>query len=492
VTPFSAENLSDRLTFLIEYLDLPTATGDPDARWEGFQLSFLNNPSLFDIDLKSRQVGWSWDAAAEAVAEAKLIPRSTSLFVSINKEEAAEKIRYAKQIIEALDREARPKLIIDNRFEIEFENGSRLISHPCRPVRGKARPNIYLDEIAHYPNDNDIYKSAVPATTRGGRLRLGSSPLGASGVFWEIYEQKLRKYPGFTRGFIPWWSVASLCKDVDRARKLAPAMLTDERVRAFGTSRLVEIFENLLLEDFQQEYECAWLDEATAWVSWDEIKRNQLDAQDGHLWYRQVTAYGGRRETIDKVFDTIDELPDAIRLGKVEPVLAAGMDVGRHKHLSEIVIVGKPSTSQMPFRLGISLSGVEYEDQRAIAQRCLDRLPIVQLLIDRNGLGNQIAEDLNKQYGDRAVGVDFTNESKSLWAVELKVQMQRTHVPIPLDRDLSYQIHSIKKIVTSAKNAVFDTMRNEKHHADKFWALALAVWAARGDEVAQGIVVKYR
>jgi len=107
------------------------------------------------------------------------------------------------------------------------------------------------------------------------------------------------------------------------------------------------------------------------------------------------------------------------------------------------------------------------------------------LLIDKSGLGMQIAEELAKRFPGKAEGVDFTNATKELWAVELKVRMQRGEVPIPLDRDLSYQIHSLKRKVTMAKNAVFDTAGNEKHHADKFWSLALAVWAARPADVTE-------
>ena len=49
------------------------------------------------------------------------------------------------------------------------------------------------------------------------------------------------------------------------------------------------------------------------------------------------------------------------------------------------------------------------------------------------------------------------------------------HLVLPLDRDLAYQIHSIRRLKTASgtKNK-YDTEGNEKHHADKFWALALA------------------
>jgi phage FluMu gp28-like protein len=76
-----------------------------------------------------------------------------------------------------------------------------------------------------------------------------------------------------------------------------------------------------------------------------------------------------------------------------------------------------------------------------------------------------------------AQGVDFTNATKELWSVEALLQFQKTNVPIPNNRDLAYQIHSIKKTITAAKNNVFDTDKNAKHHADKFWALALALCA---------------
>jgi hypothetical protein len=39
------------------------------------------------------------------------------------------------------------------------------------------------------------------------------------------------------------------------------------------------------------------------------------------------------------------------------------------------------------------------------------------------------------------------------------------------------QIHSIKKTPTEGGQARFDTEKNERHQADKFWALALAVRA---------------
>lgn len=466
--------LSPTLAFLIEYLNLPEAVGDPDASWETFQLKHLNNTSLLAIELKARQVGWSWLASAEAVASASMNPRTPHIFVSINQEEAAEKIRYAKQVIEALDTEARPKLIKDNAYELEFQNGSRLLSHPCRPVRGKAKAHIYLDEFAHYPSDKEIYQSALPAITKGGFVRIGSSPLGARGTFWEIYTEALRKYPGYARASIPWWSVGAMSRDVKTANQLASAMTTDERVRGFGTERLRQIYENMPLEDFQQEYECAWLDEAVSWIDWELIKRNQLLAQQEKLLYF-------RAKGVDQALQTINNVARAVVDSKIEQAFVGGMDIGRTRDTTEIILLGKDSyVNQLPYRFHVTLERMEFEEQKAVASRMLNTLPIIRFLIDRNGIGMEMAEKLSAEHPN-AEGVTFTNETKELWAVEAKLRAQRGEVPIPLDRDLSYQIHSIRRKVTAAKNSVYDTAENEKHHADMFWAWALAIWAGKDD-----------
>src|ERR1051326_6048415 len=268
--------LTDRAQLLTEYLNLPNATGVEDAKWERFQVAHLNDDSTFRIEDKSRQIAWSWNSAAEAVAEAILDNRS-SIFVSITLDEAKEKIRYARSVFENLEGIRLPKIVSDNQLLLEFENGARLISHSSRPPRGKARMNVYLDEFAHVQHDRQIYTAALPVISKGGRLRIGSSPMGASGVFWEIFTECLRKYPGYNRRRTPWWEVEAFCLNAREARTLASGMLTADRVEMFGNDRIKAICANMPLEDFQQEYEAEFVDETTAWITWEEIKANQDD-----------------------------------------------------------------------------------------------------------------------------------------------------------------------------------------------------------------------
>lgn len=462
--------LTDRAQLLTEYLDLPAATGVEDAKWERFQVAHLNDDSTFRIENKSRQIAWSWIIAAEAVAEAILDDQS-SIFVSITLDEAKEKIRYARQVFENLEGIQKPRIKTDNQLEIEFENGARLISHSSRPPRGKARMNVYLDEFAHVKHDRQIYTAALPVISKGGRLRIGSSPMGASGVFWEIDSQSLRAYPGYTRRRTPWWEVEAFCLNVNGAKNLAPPMLTGERVEMFGNDRIQAIYANMPLEDFQQEYEAEYVDETTAWITWDEIKANQ----DSEL----LCALGQMRGSdMSRINAAIAQLKAWLAEKKVELVFSGGMDIGRTRNTTELYLVGESTTKTYPLRLALTMDATEFDDQFSVVMNVMSQLPVKKLLIDQTGIGRNLAENATKKFHQKVEGVDFTNATKALWAGNTKMVMQQRKAPIPIDRELAYQIHSIKKLITPSKNVVFDTERNEKHHADKFWALALAHSAA--------------
>jgi phage FluMu gp28-like protein len=464
----STIHLHEKAAFALHWIDIEKASGIQDAKWQEYQKQYLNigNKQLAGW-LKARQIAWSFTSAIDAVVDGILYPGNPHIFVSINQDEAKEKIRYAKAIIDAIHPDLKPTVVRDSLTEIEFANGSRFISNPCRPPRGKARSRIYLDEMAHYRRglDREIYTASLPATTHGdGYVRIGSSPFGASGMFWELMSQSMREFKGFVRYITPWWTIGFLCKDIEMAVKVAPSMPTEERAYTFGTKALIQQFENMYLEDFQQEFECSWVDEAVSFISWDLIKA----CQDEKLLYWHA-------KNVDEAEQVILSFQQAIRTNRIEHAYVGGIDVGRTRNTTELFLVGVTNTEAKPLRLSVTLDNVEFDDQEDCFVHVIKELPITRVLVDKNGIGMQLAENLAKRTG-KAMGVDFDNASKELWAVDLRLEFERRNIVLPLDRDISYQIHSIRKMKTASgtKNK-YDTEGNEKHHADKFWALALAV-----------------
>ena len=91
-----------------------------------------------------------------------------------------------------------------------------------------------------------------------------------------------------------------------------------------------------------------------------------------------------------------------------------------------------------------------------------------------------LAEAMERAYPGKAEGQNFTSATKLLWSTDVKKLIQQGKVSIPVDRDLAYQIHSIKRMKTANNNLIFDTDANEKHHADQYWAWALALAGGHG------------
>ena len=455
---------TERALFLLECLDLPEAAQVDDARWEDFQIDHLNDDSMFRIEDKARQIAWSFTVAAEAVANA-VIGAESSVFVSINLDEAAEKIRYALSVYRNLYVAAHmPYVFRENIFRLEFSNGARIMSLPSTPPRGKAKMHVILDEFAHVQRDREIYIGGLPIISKGGKMRIGSSPMGARGVHWELSQQELQAYPGYTRVQTPWWKVRAFCEGEKPDQATVDRLSIGDLVEQYGNYRIQAIFENMALDDFAQEYCCIYVDELTSYFDWDLIRSNQ--DENLRCWHTKIA----------DITQEATEMRTAISTGEIGKIMVAGVDIGRKRHLTEITVCETGGVKN-PIRLMISLDKVDFEDQEKVLRQVVSLLPVRAMLIDQNGIGMHLAENMARN--TRAEGVTFTNASKALWATELRIQLEKGNVPLPCDKDLAYQIHSVKKRVTAAKNVVYDTEANEKHHADRMWSLALAIWAAR-------------
>ncbi len=430
-----------------------------------YQEEQLRCKSKFTIDIKARQTGWSFNAASDALARSLMEIRAMNIFISVNLEEAKEKIRYASAIYEELPAACKIPLITDKKQELEFANGSRIISHPCREPRGKTKATIWLDEFAHYKNAKAIYAATVPILVRGGgQLHVGSTPMGKLGLFAEIALEAVRRYPGYVRIWTFWWDCRHFTQKPlsDPERVLIAGLPTHDRVYQYGNSAIISIYENMDEDEFRREFECLFLDEASAYIPFEIITA----AQDHHL----------------ELVNNVDDL-----LKAQKGMLFGGYDVGRTGDASELLIVDKVENKFFT-RLMITLKNAPYSEQKELLGLFM-KAGLHRLAIDKTGIGDNLSEDLEKEFGGRVERIHFTSGNKELLASNFKKEIEKRNLIIPANRDLIQQIHSIKRIITATNNVRFDCEKNEKHHADKFWALALALWAGKDVEESFGVVV---
>ena len=444
---------------------------DEPVRFESYQAAFLATRAPYRCVEKSRQVGYSWLFACEAIARSHLRDAHNSIFVSYNLSDSKEKIAYAAQLHEELPLEFQKKKVIDSKLELGFRSNSsskrvsRIISHPSRAPRGK-KGDIYLDELAHYANDREVYKGSTALILRAkGQMTVCSSPLGRRGQFWEIARQELQPYGSYWRQKVPWWLCSFFCVDVVTASRDALKMTTEERVARFGTQGIKEQFSSLPLDDFQQEFEVIYVDEAMSFFPYELI----LPATNDSL-------------------ELADDFSQVKQLGR----LHAGFDVGRKRDFSELAIFDELDDGRFICRLLKRYDKVKFQIQEASLRQMLNMLPIGRMLIDQNGIGMHLTENLTDDY-PQVEGVTFTGPSKETWATDFKIGLQKSKIVLPRDRELVSQIHSIRRTITPAgRTQLMSTDPADKGHADRFWACALACSKDRSLQVGETPLVEIR
>lgn len=452
-----------------------------------WQDDFIKNRNRFICLLKSRQTGFSFVVALKGLVKALDPARTkyTKQFVSYNEEDAREKIRYALEFYESIPDKYKKKLVHRTATTLEFEDvgartTSRLISLPCRPPRGK-NGDVCLDEFAIYlPRlSKEIYTAASFCTLRRGCIEVGSTPLGTIGKFYEICTNR-QEFSDFDHYFIPWWYAKVMCKDVKAAVKEAREMPTAERVAKFGTSRLIALFNNSTLEDFQQECECTFIDSASSYISLELIYANTPGRreEDIPLNIENDEAYFNAKRNVEaKAFSDPDELILAYNPEIYGSPLFLGMDIGIVHDATAFYIIGMYEGKKKSV-LRLEMRSTTFDKQKDTFRKLMKQLPIYRACIDMTGIGWQLAREMKAEFGEKVEGVLFTMQSKEVLAMSVKTGLERREFLLENDREFHSQIHSIKRTPTAGGSFRYDAERNEKGHADSFWAWALANHAA--------------
>jgi hypothetical protein len=133
-----------------------------------------------------RQAGKSTTVAILGLTQALYVAKSRVLLVSRSHRQSRELFRTVVSFLRRFELAPPRKRTTD---ELELENGSRIISVPCREdtIRGYANVNLLvIDEAARVPDD--IYRAVNPmlAVSRGRLIAL-STPCGKRGFFYQAW-----------------------------------------------------------------------------------------------------------------------------------------------------------------------------------------------------------------------------------------------------------------------------------------------------------------
>jgi hypothetical protein len=147
----------------------------------------------FSIILKSRQMGISTLSAMFSL-HSMLFNDEFKILVIATKQEVAKNLTGKVQLMfENLPAFIKQgiSVVTNNRMELTFSNGSGIKAVASSPNAGRSEglSCLIIDEAAHIDHIEEIWASAQPTLSTGGKCIMLSTPNGQQGVFYRIWQQ---------------------------------------------------------------------------------------------------------------------------------------------------------------------------------------------------------------------------------------------------------------------------------------------------------------
>ncbi|MDE2473220.1 MAG: hypothetical protein KGL35_32070 [Bradyrhizobium sp.] len=426
---------------------------NPEAILLPYQARWVADKSRLKLMEKSRQIGISWGSAYADVETTAAQSATYDWWVSSRDDlQARLYIEDCKRWAEALALAAVDlgEVVIDpdaklSAFALKFANGKRIHSMSSNPdAQAGKRGGRTLDEFALHPDPRKLWTVAYPGITWGGSLNVISTHRGSQNFFnlliREIVEagnpkrishHRVTLQDALEQGF--------LCK-------LQAALPKDDERQDMDEAQYFDFVRSGAADDesFLQEYMCVAADDDTAFLEYDLIAACEYPANVD--W----SIIEGRE-------------------------LYAGVDIGRKRDLTVLWIVERLGDVFYTRHIE-TLRGMPKGEQEAVLWPWFERC--ARVCIDATGLGIGWVDDAQAAFGNyRIEGVTFTGRVKEELAYPVRGAMEDRKVRIPLDPQIRADLRSVTKQTTGAGNIRFTAERTPDGHADRFWALALAVHA---------------
>lgn len=315
-------------------------------------------------------------------------------------------------------------------FDVTFGDGSKVTALPANPdtARGFSR-NVFLDEFAIHRDSREIWGALFPIISAGWDIRVTSTPKGRQGKFYELMT-----------GDDKVWSRHIV--DIYQAV-------------ADGLPRNVEELRAGLGDDdlWAQEFELQWLDEASAWLTYELIATCEEELAGKPEFYQGGVCFVGR-------------------------------DIGR-RHDLHVIWVWELIGDVLWCREIIEQKRATFAEMDEAFDDVMERYRVARACIDQTGMGEKVVEDAQRRYGDsRVEGVLFTPPNKLIMATAGKERFEDRTVRIPEGNNaLRTDLHKLRRVAGPTGAFRFIAERDDDH-ADRTWAAFLGINAA-GSERAE-------
>ncbi|NSZ48459.1 terminase large subunit domain-containing protein [Agrobacterium vitis] len=311
-------------------------------------------------------------------------------------------------------------------LEVTLPHGSKITALPANPDTARGfSANVFLDEFAFHKDSQQIWRALFPVISKGWNIRVTSTPNGKSNKFYELATGPADDV--WSRHVVDIYQAVrdGLPRDIEELR----AGLADE-------------------DSWAQEFELKWLDEASAWLSYDLISSCEDERAGDPEGYQGNVCFVGR-------------------------------DIGRREDL-HVIWVWELIGDVLWERERIEQKRATFAQMDEAFDDVMTRYRVGRACIDQTGMGEKVTEDAQTRYGSRVEGVLFTGPNKLVMATRGKERFEDRTVRISQgDQKLRADLHKLRKVASATGAPRFVAERDEDH-ADRTWAAFLGILAADG------------
>lgn len=402
-----------------------------------YQQRWISNDSRFKIGMFARQTGKTFGTTFELAKDCQLADmlgkRERWVILSRGERQAKEAMEEGVKrhgqalgsIVNSFESEWKTDGASYKALEVEYPNGSRITALPANPDTARGfSANVFLDEFAFHQDSRKIWTALFPVISAGHRLRVVSTPNGKGNKFYDL----------MTGEDDVWYRQTT---DIYQAV-------------ADGLPRNIEEMRTAMGDDdaWAQEYELKWLDEASAWISFELMSTCEDDLAGRPELYSGGPCY-------------------------------VGVDIGARNDLFVIWVdemIGDVAWN----REIIARKRISFAEQDALLDDVFSRYRVMRCCMDQTGMGEKPVEDARRRHGSsRVEGVLFTGPNKLVMATIGKQQFEDRRTRIPMgDVALRADLHKLKKVTGPTGTPRFVAESDSAGHADRTWAKFLAANAA--------------
>lgn len=404
--------------------------------WRPYQNAWFCDDSRLKICLKSRQIGMSEALIWDAIMECQQYRYHNVYLASLSFREAKELIRRARIWIEKIlpSITGKPPIAECTKTQISFHNGSRIMALPAKKIRSRSG-TIILDEFAFYQNPNEVWAAVAPAIESNPNMNISivSTPYGADGKFYEIWNNEEGNYDQWSRHKI----------DVYKAAKQGFPVDPDD---------LKERYPYI----FDQEFGCQFVTDEDQFFTNDLLMKATYDDH----WMEHIPAP-----------DEDEKEPEMEWFG--------GLDLATSKDksvFSTLLALEHESLVLEPDIIKDANERMDYDDQEKKIHTILDNRAYSRVAVDAAGEGSATGQNLRKKYGSSLISEIKGSKWKGVLEKipKLRHDLETGDVKIPRDQNLLRAFRSIEKSVKSNRSVKWKAEQNKHGHADEFYATLLA------------------